>query len=245
MLCVVGPAASGKSRLLRVIAGIEPPDRGEVTRLDRIAIPEPANRKVRPQDLSHRRGANQAQIATEVLSALGLWDVRQKPIAELSAPQLAACDLVETLIAPADLIVLDEHLDRLDPWVRAEALRLIRSRCAKGAVCVAATNQLELASQFDFLIVLKSSRFVYSGSIVDLVRSRGPRQVQIESEHNAGARALVDPLLVEVLKTDGGFRLTPGPGQEHTARMLREGYGDVKFVVSDEKSLPEIILSAF
>jgi len=242
-LCVVGRAGAGKSRLLRVIAGAEEPDRGVIERPDHVAVPEPCNRRVRPQDLSHRRGANKALLATEVLSHLGLWDVRQRIISELAPPQIAACDLVETFMSGAGLIVLDEHFDRIDPWVRMEAVALLTDRCAHGAIGVVATNQLEIASQFDFLAVLKGGQPVYVGSVADLVKSRGQRSLVIESERSMGVRALVDPLLVGVAKTESGYKLTPGPGQEQAARLLRDGYGDVHFVVSDEKSLPEIILS--
>ncbi|HTQ11568.1 MAG TPA: ATP-binding cassette domain-containing protein [Fimbriimonadaceae bacterium] len=242
-LCVVGPAASGKSRLLRIIAGLEEPELGFVERPDSVAAPEPCNRRVRPQDLSHRRGANRAQLATEVLSHLGLWDVRQKPIADLAPPQVAACDVVETFLSGAGLLVLDEHLDRLDPWVRVGAMQIVRDRCAHGAIAVVATNQLDLASQFDFLVVLKGGQPVHAGGVRDLVKSRGQRSLVVECERGLGVRAIVDSLLVGVEKSESGYRLTPGPGQEHAARLLRDGYGDVKYVVSDDIGLPEIIRS--
>lgn len=241
-LCVVGTSGSGKSRLLRFISGQEAPDRGEVQRPQQVATPEPCNRKARPQDLSHRRGENRAVLATEVLSQLGLWEVRQRTIAELPTGLLAACELVETFMGQSELLVFDESLDRLDPWARGGALRLIRDRCNDGATCVASTNILELASQFDHLIVLKDLQPVYVGSVSELCSSRGQRSMTIESEYNTGARALVQSLLVGVTRTEHGYKLQPGPGQEQAARLLREGYGDVKFTVVDQKSIAEIIL---
>ncbi|HWA83245.1 MAG TPA: ATP-binding cassette domain-containing protein [Fimbriimonadaceae bacterium] len=241
-LCIVGPSGSGKTRLLRFFSGQEPPDRGEIQRPQQVAEPEPCNRKLRPQDLSHRRGENRAVLATEVLSQLGLWDVRQKPIGELSSGLVAACEVVEPLMSQAELLVFDESLDRLDPWARAGALRLIRDRCNDGAICIAATNLAHMASQFDHLIVLKDSQPAYSGSVSELASTRGQRSLTIESEYNTGVRALVQPLLVGVSRTDKGYKLQPGPGQELTAKLLREGYGDVKFAVADQKSIEEIVL---
>jgi len=49
-------------------------------------------------------------------------------------------------------------------------------------------------------------------------------------------------MLVGVTRTDTGYRLEPGPGQDHAARLLREGYGDVKYLVADERPISEIIL---
>ncbi|MFI5385654.1 MAG: ATP-binding cassette domain-containing protein [Fimbriimonadales bacterium] len=241
-LCVVGPAASGKSKLLRIIGGQEAAEVGEVVRPGKVSIPTACNRKLRPQNLSHKKGANRALLATEVLSQLGLWEVRQRPMAELAPAQVAACDLVETFMSGADLLLFDEHLDRLDPCVRVEAVRLIRSRGNRGAIAVVATNHLEMASQFDFLVVLKDGRPLYVGSISELMRTRAQRSLTVESERSRGARALVGPLLVAVTGTEGGYVFTPGPGQEHAAQLLRDGYGDVKFVVSDQRSLAEIIL---
>src|SRR5258706_1734288 len=82
ILCVVGPAASGKSKLLRILSGQDAPDRGKVKTAPKVAIPDLCNRKLRPQDLSHNRWANNAVHATEVLSRLGLWSVRQKFIVD-------------------------------------------------------------------------------------------------------------------------------------------------------------------
>lgn len=241
-VCVVGPAGAGKTRLLRVLGGQEPPDRGEISLPGVISIPEPCNRKMRPQDLSHKRGANQAAAATEVLSQLGLWDVRQRPISDLGPAHVAACDLLDTFISTPDLIILDGCLDTLDPWARTGVLRLIRSQGSRGAITVVATNHLELATNFDWLVVMREHQAIFVGMAADLIRSQGQRKLTIESERNQGVRALVDSLQVSVTRTDLGYRLEPGPGQESTARLLREGYGDVKYVVSDEKSLPEIIL---
>lgn len=241
-LCVVGPAASGKSRLLRVLSGQEAPDRGTVTTAKRISTPDACNRKIRPQDLSHKKGENKALLATEVLSHLGLWEVRQKVISELAPAQIAACDLVALFMSGSELLIVDDHLDRLDPWTRAEALKLLRDRCNEGANCVVSTNQLDMASQFDFLVVMKDHQPLYAGSTSELASLRGQRSLTIESERNVGVRALVEPLLVGVTRTDSGYKLQPGPGQDQTAKLLRDGYGDVKFMVSDQRSLSEIIL---
>jgi ABC-type cobalamin/Fe3+-siderophores transport system ATPase subunit len=242
-VCVVGPAAAGKGKLLRAMSGQEQVDRGKISRPGKVALPSRCNVRLRPQDLSHKKGSNQAALATEVLSHLRLWDVRQSLISDLLETQIAACNLVEVLMGNGGLIVLDGQLDALDPWTRAGAMKLIRDRCAHGAICVVATNDLSLASQFDFLIVLKEHQSVFHGAVSELTNMRGQRTLTIESERNVGVRALVDPLLVGITRTETGYKLQPGPGQEHTARMLREGYGDVKYVVSDQKSLAEIILA--
>jgi ABC-type multidrug transport system ATPase subunit len=242
-LCVVGPATAGKSKLLRIVGGNEQPDRGTITRPHKVISPGQCNRRTRPQDLSHKKGTNQAALATEVLSQLGLWEVRQNLVSDLPESQVAACNLLEVFMAGAGLMVLDGHLDALDPWARRGALKLIREQTAHGTICVVSTNDLSLASNFDFLIVLKEHQPVFHGSVASLTSTRGQRSLTIESERNVGVRALVDPLLVGVTRTDSGYKLQPGPGQEHTAKMLREGYGDVKYVVSDQKSLAEIILT--
>ncbi len=242
-LCVVGPASSGKSKLLKILSGQLPPDRGVVGGADLAPRPEKIERRTaKPQDVGRRRGDNLASAATLVLSSLNLWDVRQTPVAELSPCQAAACEMVEAFLSHAPLLVFDGQLDAVDAWTRRGALRLIHERLGAGASVVVATDHLELADQFDHVIVLKESRPQYSGSRDALLAQKGQRELLIESERTAGVRALVDPLLVTVARTDTGYKLTPGPGQEHTAKLLREGYGDVKFVVTDNRSLQDIIL---
>lgn len=173
---------------------------------------------------------------------LRLWDVRQQTISELPLAQIAACDLVETFMGSGGLVVLDGHLDALDAWTRAGAVKLIRERCRHSSICVVATDQLDLASQFDYLVVLKDHQVVYSGSVSELLSNQGQRTLTVESDRNAGVRALVDPLLIGVTRTDSGYQLQPGPGQHHAAKLLRDGYGDIKFLVSDQKPISEIIL---
>lgn len=127
-LLVVGPAGAGKSRLLRIIAGRDEPDRGQISRPATIAYPKPVDKALRPQEIGRRRGDGLAAPATEVLSGLRLWEVRQTPASELPAAQIAACELIEPLLAGPELLVLDGHLDRLDPWTQVGALNLLTQR---------------------------------------------------------------------------------------------------------------------
>lgn len=245
-LVVVGPAGAGKSRLLRVIAGREEPDRGQIGRPATIAFPKTVDRALRPQEIGRRRGDGLAAPATEVLSGLRLWEARQTPVSELPAAQAAACELIEPLLEGSELFVLDGLLDRLDPWTQVGALNLLTQRMSAEstprASVVVATNRLELAAWFDFVVVLDGHGLVVAGAVEDLAAEQGQRSLTVETTHHRGARALVGPLEIGVERVDGGYRFGPNPHQDLTAKLLRESYGDVRYLVTEPRSLPEILL---
>src|SRR5690348_5279081 len=93
-LAVVGPAASGKSRFLSALIGHEQPARGQARINGTCSIAgRLASRRSRPQTLAQQgRGSEKAAHASEALSAAGLWECRQTPLAELSPAQLSACE---------------------------------------------------------------------------------------------------------------------------------------------------------
>jgi hypothetical protein len=60
-----------------------------------------------------------------------------------------------------------------------------------------------------------------------------------------GVRALVAPFEVSVRDTDDGVVMQASEGQQLAAKLLLEGYGDVKLVVLRSPTLEEALLSLF
>ncbi len=230
-LCVVGPAASGKSRLLAIVGKLEKPVRGVVNVPTRIAIAgrQDLSRRNKPLVVA-RRSTVSVDEATRVLTALRLWDVRNKPISHLSETQVAACELIEPLSGDASLIILDSSLDGLDPWTVDGAFDLLRARLAQGAALVVATNRPDLISRFDAVVVLRDQVAVFAGSPADLLRSGPEQEVDVSTSDVSGARALAEPFVVTIREKEGGVLLQAQEGQSLAARLLLEGYGSVRFV---------------
>ena len=142
-LAIVGPAGAGKSLLLDTLAGRSKPARGKVAVKGSVSVAELPSKTRRLTPLALAPTSNRG---AEALDRLALWDVRKRPLHELSPSQIAACALLSALAADPQVLVIDEWLDRLDPWTLPRATELLRRRLAAGGVVVLATQRLELAA---------------------------------------------------------------------------------------------------
>jgi ABC-type multidrug transport system ATPase subunit len=225
---------------LRVLAGEDRPGqgrvhvRGELT----VAWDGAIGRRAKVQSLT--RGFP-VQTATDVLMAVGLFDVRNASYGDLSYARAAAAELVEPLLVDADLTLLDGQLDRLDPWTLASVEERMRAQRLAGRSFVFTTNRPDLAARADGVVVLRDEQVRFAGSLEDLMRSGPPHQLQVETEDQAGVRALVEPFEVSVRREGDTYRMEAREGQALAARLLLEGYGDIKFVVVRPPTVEEAI----
>jgi ABC-2 type transport system ATP-binding protein len=246
LLGIFGQAASGKTHFLQVIAGVEKPSQGSVRIHARIAAAssDGLSRRTKVQALVPRGDLTPKGIRiSDLLYLLRLGEVRHRAISDLSPGQYAACELFAPLTSDADLVLIDGQMDQLDPWTLREVLKVMHRMQALGTTFVVATNRSDLLAHFDAVIVLREMQVRFAGSIEDL-RRLGPTQtVQVSTERQQGVRALASPFQVSVTKTDDGFCFATPEGQELSAKLLLEGYGDVQFVVTRPSSLEEALLS--
>ncbi len=121
---VIGINGTGKSTLLKIIAGLEEPDEGTLTRGRKVRIeylaqtPSFDDSKTLLENVIHEKTAeeeyrNLEGEAAAMLSRLGLTDPHVSP-AILSGGQRKRAALVRTLLTPAEILVLDEPTNHLD-----------------------------------------------------------------------------------------------------------------------------------
>lgn len=121
---VIGINGTGKSTLLRILAGLEEPDSGKVTRAGHIVIRFlPQHPEVIPgqnviQTVLKDHGEQAADPAFEaqaksMLTRLGVSDF-EEPVEQLSGGQKKRLALVSALLTKADVLVLDEPTNHLD-----------------------------------------------------------------------------------------------------------------------------------
>ncbi|RSS59957.1 ATP-binding cassette domain-containing protein [Streptomyces sp. WAC01280] len=144
---VVGTNGTGKSTLLRLVAGIDAPSEGRVTgRPPRTAyVPErfPAALPFTATDylvhLGRVQGLGRATArarAGEWLERFGAAEHARTELAELSKGTGQKVAVAQALLADPDLLVLDEAWTGLDTTARAELDRAVRERVAAGGTAV-------------------------------------------------------------------------------------------------------------
>jgi iron(III) transport system ATP-binding protein len=178
VLALLGPSGCGKTTLLRLIAGFEAPDEGEITLADRVLngptrfVP-PERRRVAmvfqefalfPHlDVAGNvafglpKGADRRRRVGQLLELVGLEGLEARMPHQLSGGQQQRVALARALAADPELILLDEPFSNLDPStrhrVRAEVKQLIS---AVGITAVFVTHDqeeaLSLAEQVGVMI---------------------------------------------------------------------------------------------
>ena len=234
-VAIMGPAKAGKSALLRVCAGREKPSRGRAAAAGDFAVAgDGLGRRARVSSVAkgHPR-------ATDTLVALGLASVLDAPVADLVPGHRAAVELLLPLLSGAPLLAIDGQFDRLDPWAYAAAWSALGLARSRGAAALVATDRPEIAAACDAVVVLRDRSVRFAGTPEALRRLGPPHELTVTTERQIGVRALVSPFEVTIEEAPEGLRMEAREGQELAARLLREGYGDVKFIVSRAPTMDE------
>ena len=109
---IIGVNGTGKSTLLKLIAGIEEPDSGKIVRGNSVRIEYlPQNPEFDPDSIV-RDYATGFEIES-VLTKLGIADFDAK-LGSLSGGQRKRVALAQALVNPAELLILDEPTNHLD-----------------------------------------------------------------------------------------------------------------------------------
>jgi iron(III) transport system ATP-binding protein len=166
LLALLGPSGCGKTTLLRLIAGFEAPDAGEIelrgkTISSATTMVPPEKRRVAMvfQDFAlfpHLNvGANVAfglpkgakrERVQELLSLVRLDGLEQRMPHELSGGQQQRVALARALASEPDLILLDEPFSNLDPSIREEVRGEVRQLLRQvGITAIIVTHDQEEA----------------------------------------------------------------------------------------------------
>jgi sulfate transport system ATP-binding protein len=151
LLALLGPSGCGKTTLLRVIAGLEFPDRGKVSFAGRDVTALSTRKRhvgfvfqhyalfnhltvfenvafglrVRGWRLRPRRKVLQARVQ-ELLDLVQLGDLGQRYPAQLSGGQRQRVALARALAVDPEILLLDEPFGALDARVRSDLRRWLR-----------------------------------------------------------------------------------------------------------------------
>ena len=189
-LALIGPSGGGKSTLLRVIAGLEHPDQGEVWLNEKeIVFQEKVLREHRrsvgtvfqsfnlfphltalanvtlPLEKVHRHSPQQArEIAEDILKRFQLIEHAHKQPAVLSGGQRQRVAIARAIAIKPKLLLFDEPTSALDPEMTGEVLDLIEELREEGRDFLLVTHQMGFARRVaDQVAVLSQGRIVECG----------------------------------------------------------------------------------
>ena len=151
IVCLLGQSGCGKTTLLRLLLGLEAPTGGTVTGLpdtrsavfqeDRLC---PAFSAVTNVQLALGRQVQREEIVA-LLSDLGLSDALTKPVRELSGGMQRRVAIARSLLAPADLFLMDEPFKGLDEDTKKQVMDTVLER-TKGKTLLVVTHDPEEAN---------------------------------------------------------------------------------------------------
>ena len=210
---LVGPNGSGKSTLIRLLLGLIKPTSGDAAVFDspisnparyahRVGalIESPAfvpslSARTNLRSLARLRGIPDARV-DEVLSTVGLLDRSKEPVKRFSLGMKQRLGIAAALLPDAELLVLDEPTNGLDPAGIVETRKLMRSLGDEGRTVIVSSHLLsEIEAACDSLAIIRYGQLLFSGPLEDLVSQAG-ESIEIAPEHQSDVASLAEALRV-------------------------------------------------
>ena len=143
---LTGPNGAGKSSLLRILAGLLKPAAGTADVTGRVALADD-RRSLDPQPSLRKALHFWAAIDGQAIGAsdaaieeLGLASLADVPVRMLSTGQTRRAMIARALQSRADVLLLDEPINGLDPSSAALLADALRRRIAAGGTIVVASH---------------------------------------------------------------------------------------------------------
>jgi ABC-type Mn2+/Zn2+ transport system ATPase subunit len=187
LLVLMGTNGSGKSTILKTLAGLLKPIDGEVSLLGGAPGAQPARVGYLPQHPASsftlplraadvvamgrfarlglvRRGTSTDRAAiASAMDRTGVNRFASQPLRELSGGQQQRTHLAQVLAREADVLLLDEPTAGLDASGRQAVANVVDAERARGASVVLATHDLADAEHADIVLLL-AGKVVAQGS---------------------------------------------------------------------------------
>jgi ABC-2 type transport system ATP-binding protein len=200
---LVGPNGAGKTTTLRMVAGLLPPDAGEIHIAGIDARKDPVGAKrvtawISDEPMIYDKltpleylefvaglwdiGADKAEArARELLGWLGLEPHAHERCEGLSKGMRQKVALAGALVHEPRLIILDEPLTGLDAGSARQVKSVLRERVRAGDTVVMTTHILEVAERMaDRIGIIAHGRLIAEGTLDELRRRAGRGEASLE-----------------------------------------------------------------
>ena len=208
LVALIGPNGSGKTSLLRALAGVEMSHGGVAIDGEEVASAPPARRPrlltflpasrdlawpIRARDvIALGLPADDPERVGQLLDRLELGELAERPANQLSTGERARVLLARALAPSPRLLLLDEPLSNLDPYWVLQTLALLRetvrsSRCS----AIVSLHDIDRVEAFDRVLLMDRGR---------IVADRMPDEMLASAELSQSFR---------IERSDGGWRISP------------------------------------
>jgi multiple sugar transport system ATP-binding protein len=223
-LVLLGPSGCGKSTILRVVAGLENADSGEIVIGDKLVnFIDPVKRNVAmvfqnyalyphmtvakniafPLEIAKSPKAEIAAATKRAAGILGLDDLLDRYPGQLSGGQRQRVALARAIVREPQVFLMDEPLSNLDAQLRIQTrLELIELHARLGVTTMYVTHdQVEAMTMGHRIAVMNHGVLQQIGTPDDVYRR--PANVFVATFLGAPPMNMIDGALVSV---DGGWR---------------------------------------
>ena len=236
-LAILGANGSGKSTLLRIIGGLALPNRGKVIQSKKIEmgfVPEgfPRHLRFTPVEyLLHMgkiHGLSLPLLKTrieELLDLFQLQEVSRQRMDSFSKGMLQKIAIMQAILHPPDLLILDEPLSGLDAQSQNDFLHILQSLKQQGMTLVLSVHEPSLLNLVDRFIVLRNGRVHMDRMAKDIrepsmvIEATFPQKIDID------VTAIQQGVVKNIYKEKDYLELlvTPGNSDEVLLYLLQKG----------------------
>ncbi|MCY3906629.1 MAG: ABC transporter ATP-binding protein [Anaerolineaceae bacterium] len=241
IVCLLGPSGCGKTTLLRIIAGLEAPDHGEIclqgVDFEDVPVHE-RNFGLMFQDyalfphmtvaqnvafgLRMRRQDSVAQRTSDTLSLVGMKDMGQRDVSSLSGGEQQRVALARSLAPRPSLLMLDEPLASLDAGLRERLLPELRQIFVEtGQTVITVTHDQQEASAIADRIAIMNARRIEQYDTPQALYAR-PRNAFVAEFLGLGSPVRGEWLAAQAAETFNGEHLLLHPAGMRLANSAED-----------------------
>lgn len=263
---LLGPNGGGKTTLFRLLSTLLPLQRGRaciegvdvaaapasVRRLIGVTFQSPsldAQLTVRENLACHGRlyGLSGAALHERIVATTEQLEVADRwsdHVERLSGGLKRRVEIAKSLLHRPRVLLLDEPSTGLDPGIRHELWRVLRSLVASGEMTILVTTHLlDEAERCDQLAILDRGRIVVSGAPEALRRQVGGDCITITAAAAEElARKIREALQVPVHAVDGELRIEQPEGHELVREIMRRYGAEVQSITLGRPTLEDVFI---